>query len=189
MRGPIAVRAPTKIQSELETFDFFDLKQFLYRAAIDGTELLDAFESPPDFDVWGNPVLEQAQTFETLALTGRSRIAQEIFRNCNASALCDDGHELVDGGINKNHRLWLVYRFDSLTDFSGQDHYTCISGVITVKRRDSFVSELFLGFDWQRDEALGHLLFDEREGKLKSTVLQKPAWRARHRWIHHESAG
>ena len=125
---------------------------------------------------------QRAKTFGTLGFAGgRSVIAGEIFRSCNAHKLCDDGHHLVDGGINKQRRLWLADQFDSLTDYNGRQNYTTMVALLSIAMNDQCESELFFGFDWQRPETLSRLIFDETDATLAKTVFSDDVWHAVHR--------
>ena len=144
--------------------------------------MIASFETPPEFELWNNPVTLKAMTFDSLGLSGgRSLIADEIFRNCNAHHLCDDGCRLVDGGINHHRRLWLTYQFNSLTDYDNNQNYTSIDVLVSVIVNDQHASEVFFGFDWKRQETLSRLMFDETDATLKATVLVDDAWHSVHR--------
>ena len=161
--------------------EFLSFKQFIRLAGIEATRLLASFDTPPPFEVWANPVVERARGYSTLAPSRRHlNVADEIFRSCNALNLCDDGYDLVDGGINHGRRLWLTYQFTSLTDYDGRQNYTSVAALISLVRTDQFESEIFFGFGWSRNETLSRFVFDESEDTLKKTVLHKPAWRAVH---------
>ena len=164
---------------------FHNFKQYLRAASRDAAQLLASFETPPAFELWHNPVTSKALRLASLGPTGnRSLIADNVFSNCNASNLCDDGHHLVDGGINQQDRLWLVYQFHSLTDYQGQSNYTSISALISAITNDQCATDLFFGFDWNQPEAPCRLIFEESEATILKTVLIDEAWRAVHRMAY-----
>ena len=141
--------------------------------------MLGSFENPPAFELWSNPVTSLARNFD--AIGGRSLVASQIFSSCNASNLCDDGFGLIDGGLNDNRRLWLTYKFNSLTDYDGRDKYTSLFALISLVSHEEHGTELFFGFDWQRPDTLSRLIMNETEPTLKETVLNDEAWHAVHR--------
>ena len=121
---------------------------------------------------------------ESLAPSGsRSQTTRDIFNNCNAQHLCDDGCDLIDGGINAYRRLWLIYNFHSLTDYRGRQNYTEIVASISVVINDHHESKLFFGFDWKREETLSRLIFDADDATLEKSVFRHDAWHA----VHHRA--
>ena len=132
----------------------------------------------------------QAKTFNSLSPSGnRSLVADDIFRNCGAHKLCDDGHHLVDGGINEHRRLWLTYQFDSLTDYDDRQKYTSLVALISVVANEQCGSELFFGFDWKRPETLSRLIFDKTEATLMETVFADESWHSVHRLAYRPTVG
>ena len=118
---------------------------------------------------------------QSLAPTGgRSQTTTEIFNNCNAQLLCDDGWDLVDGGINQHRRLWLTYNFNSLTDYNGRKNYTTIVALLSVMTNVQNESKLVFGFDWKHTETLSRLLFDTTDASLERTVFSDNSWHSLH---------
>ena len=149
-------------------------------AAKDSVKLLAAFETPPAFDLWTNPVVQQARMFESLAPAGGWSLSSDIFSHCNALNLCDDGWDLIDGGITKYRRLWLTYQFNSLTDYGGQYNYTTVLALLSVVTNPNLESELVFGFGWNRPETLSRLMFDAPDATLAKSVFCNDAWRSLH---------
>ena len=160
---------------------FPDFKQHLRVVTKDAAKLLASFHEAPDFDLWSNPVTQRAATMEALSPSrSRSQTTQDIFKNCNAQHLSDDGCDLIDGGINGHRRLWLIYKFHSLTDYRGRHNYTEIVALISFVIIDHRKSNFFFGFDWKHEETLSRLIFDADDATLGRTVFPDDAWHSTH---------
>lgn len=123
-----------------------------------------------------------ARGYSTLSPPGnRTLIADEIFRSCNAHNFCDDGHYLIDGGISKRRRLWLIYQFNSLTGYDGQHNYTSVYALLTAVTDEQNTTDVFFGFDSKHHDTLSRLVFDNPESRLRRKVLKDTLWHAVHK--------
>lgn len=154
------------------------IRTHLRRAAVDAARLLAEFDTPPAFRLWDNPVLSAARKYPSLFPKGHQSLMGDVV--FNGSLLVDDGHQLQDAGINAHRRLWMIYRFDSLTDTNGDANYTIITTLLSITQQDDKTIDLLYGFDWQGTETLCRLILDAPENKLVDNVFSKQKWTALH---------
>ena len=160
--------------------NFNSFKSYLRYVSVDGARLLSDFEDPPVFELWRNPVLEGSAKYDSFSCdSGQSLLANYIFDACGGGLLVDDGHSLIDAGISNERRLWLIYRFYSLTDLAGDNNYTTLTAMLSVKTGPGVVN-LWYGFDWSGNETLSRLSFDCSDSEVAANVLSDQNWRAIH---------
>ena len=162
-----------------------NFNSFLHALSREGAGLLAQFDCPPPFELWNNPVAAKAREYRFLAPDGgRSSITNDIFEQCNAGCLVDDGSSLVDAGITLDRRLWLIYQYHSLTDLYGDDKFISVIALLSMIQLDDESIDLTFGFDWLHNETLSRLNFENDESELSPLVFAKSNWRTLHRKIY-----
>ena len=157
---------------------FNTFRDYLRQVARDTKQLLSEFPTTPEFHLWENPVADRAIGFPALRTGSRLVSTDLLFHASDGRNLVCDGNVLIDAGISKARRLWLLYRYDSLTQFDGSSGYTSVLGVITAIVDPN--TTVHVGFDWSGVDDLNRLTFDVDEPKIQSTVLCRKNWRALH---------
>jgi len=159
------------------TFNTF--QGYLRQIARDARQVLSEFPQPPAFDLWNNPVADRSHSFDSFATGARLISTSLLFQASNADGLCCDGNRLLDAGISASRRLWLMYQYDSLTEFDGTTGYTSIFVLVTVVvgERETVVH---VGFDWLNGDRPSRLTFDASESKIQASVLNRKWWRVLH---------
>ena len=138
------------------------------------------FAAPPEFDLWDNPVTAAASRFDSLADDSLSMEADLLHNASNASLICDDGHVLVDVGVTRSKRPWLLYDYHSLTDFNGDDRYTTFCVLRTAQFVDGDTLSLTLGYQWLGDRTISRLDFERDDNWITSNILTSDHWRILH---------
>lgn len=156
-------------------------KTYLRRVARETANLLNEFEQPPTFELWQNPVVASASGLRSLRGGSRETETDQLFDASGASGLVDDGRRLITGGITSQRRLWLLYCYDSLTDFDGHSNYTSVNAVVSSILTEPKTMDLWFGFDWLPSESISRLNFEPEEAKIVADVLSRNHWRALHR--------
>ncbi|HBE72047.1 MAG TPA: hypothetical protein DDW52_28245 [Planctomycetaceae bacterium] len=157
-------------------------KKLLARNAQDCVTILRQFDTPPTFDLWHNPVTEAAD--KTTTLSARSMYADDLHRASSGSLLCGDGHDLVDGGITNSMRLWLIYDYHSLPDFTGADRFTTFRVLRSARFTGDRTLALTLGYHWLPARSLSRLDFEDDDRSIDENVIASEHWRTVHTHIN-----
>ena len=155
-------------------------KSLLVHTAKDAAVVLREFSTPPESGLWDNPVVAFVSGFKSLSGASCSLESNRLHAAANASKLCDDGCSLVDGGMSKSNRLWLLYDYNSLTDFQGRDRYATFRVLLSAVFAEPDVVWLTLGYCWLSDDTLSRLHFDRNEKWIAENVLDRDHWRVVH---------
>ena len=151
---------------------------------MDTKQLLSEFPEPPEIGLWENPVVDAALMLPSLRPGSRLNTTNILFGASDAQNLVCDGNTLTDAGITASRRLWLLYKYDSLTDFDGTYGYATIFAMVTSVVESTTI--IHVGFDWRYGDNPNRLTFDSGEFKIRKSLLDQKCWRALHSFEYRE---